>query len=70
MCIVCIDWEKGNMTSAEALRALGEMITTAKPKEKAHFFKVSEKIMDKEVPMKEADDELDKSWHEETHGDS
>ena len=67
MCIVCRDWEAGKLTSKEALRALGEMIPGAKPKEKEHFFKVSEKILDKEVPLNENDEELDQSWHEETH---
>ena len=67
MCIVCKDWEAGKLTSKEALRALGELIASAKPKEKEHFFKVSEKILDKEVPVSETDEELDQSWHEETH---
>lgn len=69
MCIVCLDWEKGKLTSQEALRALGELISGAKGKEKQHLFEVSEKILDKEVPMGESDEELNKNWHEETHGD-
>lgn len=67
MCIVCKDWEAGKLTSKEALRALGELISGAKPKEKEHLFKVSEKILDKEVPLSDNDEELDKNWHEETH---
>lgn len=67
MCIVCKDWELGKLTSKEALRALGELISGAKEKEKEHLFKVSEKILDKEVPLSENDEELDQKWHEETH---
>jgi hypothetical protein len=67
MCIVCTEWEKGKLTSKEALRNLGEMIGTGTEKEKEHFFKVSEKILDKEVPLADADEDLDQKWHEETH---
>jgi hypothetical protein len=67
MCVVCSDWEKGKLTSKEALRNLGEMIATGTEKEKKHYFEVSEKILDKEVPMNDTDSELDQSWHEETH---
>jgi hypothetical protein len=66
MCIVCLEWEKGKLTSREALRNLGEMIA-ADSKDTEHYLKVSEKILDKEVPMGDTDDELDQKWHEENH---
>lgn len=67
MCMVCKDWEVGKLTSKEALRVLGELMIGASDKAKEHFFKVSEKILDKEVPLSDNDEELDQSWHEETH---
>lgn len=67
MCIVCRDWQAGKLTSKEALGALGELINSSKKEDKEHYFEVSEKILDKEVPVTEDDSELDKSWYEETH---
>jgi hypothetical protein len=69
MCIVCRDWEAGKLTSEEALGHLGEMM---KGREKGdagrlHYEEVVEKILDKEVPLSDSDEELDRSWHEETH---
>lgn len=71
MCIVCLEWEKGKLTSTEALRNLGEMIeSTDKEEEKrAHYFEVVEKILDKEVPTSDGDEDLDKKWHEQNYED-
>ncbi len=71
MCIVCVEWEAGKLTSKEALRALGELIgmkgeADRDPKVR-HYYKSVEKILDKEVPVSDTDDELNKNWHEETH---
>ncbi len=55
MCVVCIEWEKGKMTSREALRALGEL--RLKPE---HLEVVVEKILQKEAPMTERDDNIEK----------
>lgn len=46
MCLICAEYEKGKMTSAEALRALGEMIDTEKPD--YHYYEVMDKLMDEE----------------------
>ena len=46
---VCTDWLKGSMTSEEALRALGEMIDTAKEEEKKHYYQVVDNILDREM---------------------
>ena len=32
MCIICVDFDKGRMTTAEARRALGEMVVKLDPK--------------------------------------
>lgn len=68
-CVVCREWELGKLTSKEALKNLGEMIQVegTSKKESKHYYDAVEKILDKEVPTSESDEELDKSWHEETH---
>jgi len=63
MCQVCTDWLKGKMTSKEALRALGELINSSNDKD--HYFEVSQKILDKEVPFGETNSELDKLWQDQ-----
>lgn len=70
MCIACKDWEAGKITSQEALRNLGEMISSVdeNSEEREHYLDASEKILDKEVPFIDTDSELDKSWHDENHG--
>ena len=66
MCVVCKEWEAGKLTSEEALKNLGELMSSDK-KKSAHYEEVVEKILDKEVPVNDPDEELDQSWHEETH---
>jgi hypothetical protein len=61
MCVVCKEWEKGKLTNAEALRAIGEM-PKSDPGDKKHLIDLASRIMDKEVPMKESDTELDSEW--------
>lgn len=70
MCIVCKDWELGKLTNKEAFRNLGEMIASAEEEgEKNHLIETYEKILDKELPVTDNDEELNKSWHDENHGD-
>ena len=46
MCIVCRDWQKGNLTLKEAKRNLGEMINTSDDyEEREHYFKVLEGLL-------------------------
>lgn len=71
MCIICKDWAAGKITSKEAIKNLGEMIgmkgeADLDPKIR-HYYDAINKVIDKEVPFEETDEELDKSWHEETH---
>ena len=46
------------MTSEEALKALGEMISTVNSEspERTHYFEVVDRILDKEVPSEELTD--------------
>jgi hypothetical protein len=69
MCKICVDWEKGKMTSKEAMRAIGEVIGTVEGDENEHFIRLAEKIVNKEVPFKDADAELDGEW-EKNRGSS
>lgn len=58
MCLICVDWEKGGLTSKEALRNLGEYINTSdKDEDKEHYFGVVEKILDKEMEQSDDDSE-------------
>jgi hypothetical protein len=71
MCLVCKDWIAGKLTSKEALSNLGELIgmkgeADLDPKIR-HYYDAVNKILDKEVPLSQNDEELDQSWHEETH---
>lgn len=69
MCIVCKEWMMGKLTNQEALTNVGELIGSEKnEKKKAHYWKVSDAILDKEMNNKEPDPELDKQWSEEMYG--
>lgn len=64
MCIICIEWEKQRLTSKEAFRAIGEMMT---PQTQKHLEELSEKILQKEVPLAEVNDQADQDWWNNTH---
>lgn len=72
MCVVCKDWQAGKLSNQEAIRNLGELINTEiETDEQAaqleHYINVFDKVMDKEVPFSDSDEELDQKWHEENH---
>lgn len=70
MCKICIDWEKGKMTSKEALRAAGEIMYGTNEENAQHAADVVEKIMTKEVPSgSEQDAELDAEYERNKGGD-
>lgn len=49
MCIICTDWEKGNLTIKEAWRNLREMAEGSKTNEElVHFFEVAEILSEKQ----------------------
>lgn len=64
MCVICKDWERGKLTSKEALKNIGEVIYKDNKLDK-HLMDLSEKILDKEVPLSDNDEEMDKLWQEE-----
>lgn len=50
MCLVCVSWNKGLLTPEEALKNIGELLTTARENDEdtEHYFKVIDKILDEE----------------------
>jgi hypothetical protein len=72
MCLVCAEWQKGNLTNKEALRNLGEFIRAPREdngEDNAHYYKVVDDIMEKELGKLEEDADMATSWHKETYGD-
>ena len=60
MCMLCVEWEKGKLTSKEAMQALSEMLNTEEDETKlAHLFELSDKIIDKDIPFGVNDFDLD-----------
>lgn len=66
MCVICDNWVNGKITSKEAFKALGELIENNKLSisESEHYFELSEKILDSEVPVRNSDIELDKTYQD------
>jgi hypothetical protein len=45
MCVVCVEWAKGNLTDKEALNALGEMVWSSDTaEEQDHYVNLAEEI--------------------------
>lgn len=58
MCIICEDWESGQLSSRGAFRALGNAIKATKNSgDKLHFMEACDRIVREEVP--EPTDDLD-----------
>lgn len=69
MCVICIDWEKGKMTSKEAMDAIREVIDTTDLERTGHLVKLAERIVNKEFPEPAAQDvELDAEWERKNRG--
>lgn len=60
MCLICTEWQKGNLTAKEAFRNLGEQLNVANEQDDLdqveHLVELSNKIMDSEVPYEEERD--------------
>ena len=46
MCLICIDFDRGRLTSKEARRALGEMVVKLEP---SHIAEVEKKLAEAEA---------------------
>lgn len=64
MCIICLEWEKQKLTSKEAFKAIGEMMT---PQTQKHLEELSEKILQKEVPLTETNADAEEAFWNATH---
>lgn len=63
-------WEEFSakkITSKEAFEAINERLKVAKADESMKLIKLSEKILDMEVPMEERDEESEKMFWDATH---
>ena len=70
MCMLCVEWEKQKMTGKEAFRAIGEMLIGADKEKTKHLMALSDKVLQKEVPMSETNPELDKNWTDNYYEDN
>lgn len=57
MCLICLEWEKGKLTTKEALKNIGEYINS-EDTNKNHYLELAEKILNKELPYSEYDDTM------------
>lgn len=58
-CLLCIEYEKGKMTAKETLNNIGEMIdSTTDEEKKSHLFELADKVISKEQPFQEWDDDF------------
>lgn len=68
MCQICSDWEKGKLTSKEAFANIGEMLNTTDDNiEVNHLLDLSNRILDKDLPLVALDEEMDDAYWKETH---
>lgn len=49
MCIICVDYAKGTLTTQEARRALGEMVVKLEPR---HVEEIKKKLAEAEAKAK------------------
>lgn len=64
MCMLCVEWEKQRITSKEAFKAIGEMIT---PTTKEHLQELAERIIQKEVPETQTNKDAEEAFWNATH---
>lgn len=68
MCAICIEWEKERLTSKEAFKAMGEVIGITEDENVIqHLQDLSEKIIAKEIPPSESNEQVDQDWWDSTH---
>lgn len=71
MCLVCAQWELGKLTSKEALRNLGEVMSLDKSSQNDHYLAVVDAIMAKEVgELKIDNSETEHEWHDEIYNNN
>lgn len=69
MCSICDDLKNKKIDSKEAFKRIGDALRIADPKTSRHLMSLSDTILDKEVPVTEKDEDLEKKWWDENHED-
>jgi hypothetical protein len=69
MCSICDDWKSKKITSKEAFERVSDALNNSNDEKTRHLMELSAIILDKDVPMKERDEELEKKWSEENRED-
>jgi len=67
MCKICDDVKNGDLTTKQALDAIGAKLAKVDKKESKHLWDLSERILSEEVPETESNQELDEKWWKSTH---
>lgn len=68
MCNICDDFKANKITSEQAFERIFDALQDQSDSEKTgHLMELSADILDKDVPMTEANAEMDKDWWEKTH---
>lgn len=65
MCLLCVEFEKGKMTTQEVLNNIGEMIDGKSEEEQKHLFELADRAMNKETPFKEWDEDSEMGFLDE-----
>lgn len=63
MCIICRNLN--HLTSEEAMRNIGEMLIGANKEHSKHLMDLASRILDKDVPIVDADSDMDENWERE-----
>jgi hypothetical protein len=62
MCWVCEMWESGAVSSEEAMQIAGEVM---KMEDIHHLMELTNKILEKEVPLVKRDEDMEETWYNE-----
>lgn len=69
MCDICDDWKSKKITSKEAFKRIADAMQEKDSKKAGHLMRLSDTILDSDVPMTERDEEIEKKWSEENRED-
>jgi hypothetical protein len=67
MCKTCKQFKLGELSSKEALKLLGDELSSQDCRNKDHLWRAIDMIMDKELPQTQPDEEIESEWWKKTH---
>lgn len=68
MCTICDKWRSKKITSEKAFSSISKILKiSTNQRQIEHLVKLSDEIMDSEVPLSEQNQELDEVWWNQTH---